>query len=970
MNSLFIRRNFQKLQIASPYNNRKSSIICKKSYSSIVEVKPNDRIHGFRVEQTRHIPELELTATQLVHEVTGASHLHIARNDNNNVFGVGFSTPPTNNCGTPHILEHTTLCGSKKFPVRDPFFKMLNRSLANFMNAMTAKDYTIYPFSTTHKLDFENLRDVYMDATFHPYLRELDFKQEGWRLEHQQPNDKSTSLQFKGVVYNEMKGQMSDAGYLFYTRVQENMFPGTTYGADSGGDPKYITDLTYQELLQFHKTHYHPSNAKFYTYGDFPLRDHLIAIDDKIREFEKLNPDEGVKFVNPFESPRRVTLYGPFDPINNPEKQTKMSVSFLTNDITDTFETFALKIFGYLLLDGHASPMYKALIDTNIGSDFSENTGYDPSTRISCMSIGLQGMKENDVPLAEEVIRKVLEDIHRDGFDPKRIEAAIHRTELSIKHKVSSFGLGLMHLISSGWFNGCNPAEILEINKNIELLKEKLGTGPFFQNLVSKYFLNNPHTLTSIMLPDQSYTENLSREEQSRLSAKTSTLSLEEKEKIYEQSIQLLKKQDEKEDLSILPSLKIQDIDKQMKTFKLRFNDINKCPVQWRNTSTNGITYFKAISKIEGLKEDLRIYLPLFAQAITSLGTKTRSMAEIDDDIRLYTGGISTSTFLSTNHSDHMYDIMKQLICETNFDNVDKLRTIIFANAANMMNSVVEHGHQYASTFAASRLTPTVSKAETYGGMTQVHFMNKLSGTEDFGTIIQKLKEIAENVFSKQSLRVAITCGSETINHNENVLNKFLNELPPQKLSQVAKQSAFRSTHEKAFFPMPFAVNFCAKAFKGVPYTHPDGAKLQILSSLMGTHYLHREIREKNGAYGGGAKYNATTGIFSFFSYRDPKTLETLKTYKDSIKWVEERKFTQQEIDEAKLSIFQHIDAPTSVFEEGMIYFTEKITDEQRQKRREQLLAVTDDDIKEVAKIYLEDQENAIAIIGEEVEKG
>ncbi|CAG8498251.1 11286_t:CDS:10, partial [Funneliformis mosseae] len=905
---------------------------------------------------TRHIPELELTATQLIHEVTGASHLHIARNDNNNVFGVGFSTPPTNNSGTPHILEHTTLCGSKKFPVRDPFFKMSNRSLANFMNAMTAKDYTIYPFATTHKLDFENLRDVYMDATFHPYLRELDFKQEGWRLEHQQPNDKSTPLQFKGVVYNEMKGQMSNAGYLFYTRVQENMFPGTTYGADSGGDPKYITDLTYQELLQFHKTHYHPSNAKFYTYGDFPLRDHLIAIDNKIRDFGKFNPDEGVKVVNPFESPRR-----------------------------DNFETFALKIFGYLLLDGHASPMYKALIDTNIGSDFSENTGYDPSTRISCMSIGLQGMKENDVPLAEEVISKVLEDIHRDGFDPKRIEAAIHRTELSIKHKVSSFGLGLMHLISSGWFNGCNPAEILEINKNIEMLKEKLRTGPFFQNLVSKYFLNNPHTLISIMLPDQSYTENLSREEQSRLLAKTSTLSPGEKEEIYEQSIQLLKKQEEKEDLSILPSLHIQDINKQMKTFELRFSDMNGCPVQWRNTSTNGITYFKAISKIEGLKEDLRIYLPLFAQALTSLGTKTRSMADIDDDIRLYTGGISTSTFLSTNHSDlniyedglviashsldrntdQMYDIMKQLICETNFDNVDKLRTIIFANAANMMNSVVEHGHQYASTFAASKLTPAVNKAETYGGMTQLHFMNKLTGTEDFDTIIQKLKEIAENVFSKESLKVAITCGSETINNNENALKKFLNELPQRNLSKVAEQSAFRSTHEKAFFPMPFAVNFCAKAFKSVPYTHPDGAKLQILSSLMGTHYLHREIREKNGAYGGGARYNATTGIFSFYSYRDPKTLETLKIYKDSIKWVEERRFTQQEIDEAKLSIFQHVDAPTSVFEEGMIYFTEKITDEQRQKRREQLLAVTEDDVKEVAKVYLEGQENAIAIIGE-----
>ncbi|CAB4489551.1 hypothetical protein RhiirA1_492643 [Rhizophagus irregularis] len=993
MNSLLIRRNFQKLQkVTSPHNNKILNFICKKSYSRVVgeEFKLNDKLHGFRVEQINHIPELELTATQLIHEKTGASHLHIARDDNNNVFGVGFSTPPMNSSGTPHILEHTTLCGSKRFPVRDPFFKMLNRTLANFMNAMTANDYTIYPFSTTHKLDYDNLRDVYMDATFHPYLRELDFKQEGWRLEHKQPNDKSTPLQFKGVVYNEMKGVMSDAGYLFYNGVQENMFSGTTYGNNSGGDPKYITDLTYQELLQFHKTHYHPSNAKFYTYGNFPLSDHLATINNKIRGFEKSSLDEGIKNVKPFgSSPKRISLYGPLDPMINSEKQTKMSMSFLTNNINDTFETFVLKIFSYLLLDGHASPMYKALIDGNIGSDFSENTGYDSSTKISYMSIGLQGMNEKYVPLAEETINKVLEDVSQNGFDSKRIEAAIHQTELSIKHKTASFGLSLMHLISSGWFNGSNPAEFLEINNNIKLLREKLKTEPFFQNLVKKYFINNPHTLISVMTPDSSYTEKLLREEQSRLEAKTSTLTSEEKEKVYMQSIELLKKQEEEEDLSVLPSLKIQDIDKQTKKFELKFTDVNKCPVQWRNTSTNEITYFRIINKIEGLKEDLRIYLPLFAQALTSLGTKSKTMAVIDDDIRLYTGGINVSTFLSTNHSDlnqhedgllitshsldrninHMYDILKQLLCETNFDNVDKLRTIIYANATNMMNSVVESGHQYASTFAGSKLIPTMSKAEIYGGMTQVHFMNKLAANEDFDTIIQKLKEISEYVLSKQSLRVAITCGSENVDQNINALSNFLIELPEKKISQSNEQSSFQPTHEKAFFPLPFAVNFCAQAFKGVPYTHPDGAKLQILSSLMRTHYLHREIRERNGAYGGGATYNASTGIFSFFSYRDPKTLETLKTYRDSIEWVGKRKFTQQEIDEAKLSTFKKIDEPISVSEEGMNYFTGKITDEQRQKRREQLLAVTEDDVKEVAKIYLEKQEkenlNSIAIIGE-----
>ncbi|CAG8655750.1 15310_t:CDS:2, partial [Dentiscutata heterogama] len=407
---------------------------------------------------------------------------------------------------------------------------------------------------------------------------------------------KTTPLQFKGVVYNEMKGQMSDAGYLYYSQVQQSMYPGTAYGYNSGGEPKNITDLTHQELLDFHKSHYHPSNAKFYTYGNFPLENHLMAINNKIKDFTKLIPNKGIKIVKSFDKPRRIVFKGPNDPMNNPEKQTKMSISFLTNDITDVVETFALRLFAYLLLDGHASPMYKALIDTNIGSDFSENTGYDSSTR------------------------KVLEDIHRNGFDSKRIEAALHQTELGKKHK-------------------------------IEIIKERIKSEPFFQNLVEKYFLSNLHTLTCIMEPDPRYTDELNREEEDRLSSKTSALNESEKNKIYEQSIELIEKQDAEEDLSVLPSLRVSDISREMKRIPLEHHVLEDCPIQWRTTATNGITYFRMISKIDGLPDELKIYLPLFAQALTSLGTKARSMAEIDDDIRLYTGGINASPFVSTNHS-------------------------------------------------------------------------------------------------------------------------------------------------------------------------------------------------------------------------------------------------------------------------------------------------------------------------------
>ncbi|KAF9581800.1 Mitochondrial presequence protease, partial [Lunasporangiospora selenospora] len=657
---------------------------------------PGQSIHGYTVLENRHVKELELDAIRLRHEKTGAEHLHISRDDSNNVFGVGFSTPPENSAGVPHILEHTTLCGSKSYPVRDPFFKMLNRSMATFMNAFTGKsivewisrDYTLYPFSTTNPVDYSNLRDVYLDSVFFPHLREMDFKQEGWRLEHENPN---------GIVYNEMKGQMADAGYLFYSKMQQYMFPGTTYANNSGGDPSDITDLTHKELVDFHKTHYHPSNAKFYTYGNFPLENSLEAINAKLQGFEPITPPQAEKTVAPFKSPRAVGLTCPVDPMSSPEKQAKISVSFLTNNVQDTFEGFGLRVLSDLLIDGHASPMYKALIESNLGSEYSATTGYDGSTKITSMAFGIQGMKQEDVGKVEATIMGVLQKVKEDGIDPKRVEAIIHQMELGQKHKTPFFGMGLMQGLASGWFNGCNPADLLELNKNIDRLKTEIAEGPFFQNLISKYLLENPNKLVFTMAPSPDYGAELAADETARLMGKTSVLSDKDRERIFEQGQALLKNQEKTEDVSCLPTLKVEDISKKTKTYSLEHSAVGSVPVQWRPTSTNGITYFRGISVIPGLTPELKQYLPLFADSLTSLGTRDRAMDAIDDEIRLYTGGIRAAPFLSTNHSsidsveeglsfssycldrnqDRMYGLLGSLIQETNFDNLDKLRTLI-----------------------------------------------------------------------------------------------------------------------------------------------------------------------------------------------------------------------------------------------------------------------------------------------------
>lgn len=371
------------------------------------------KIHGFTVKEVTTVPDLFLTAVKLSHDATGAQYLHAARDDSNNLFSVQFRTTPMDSTGVPHILEHTVLCGSQRFPCRDPFFKMLNRSLSTFMNAFTASDYTMYPFSTQNPKDFQNLLSVYLDAVFFPCLRELDFWQEGWRLEHETPTDPSSRLVFKGVVFNEMKGVFSDNESLYAQHLQNKLLPDHTYSVVSGGEPLAIPDLTWKQLQHFHATHYHPSNARFFTYGDLPLEQHLQQIEEEaLSKFERTEPNTAVPPQTHWDKPRvdHVTCR-PDSLAPDPMKQNTLCMSYLLGDITDTFEAFILSLLSSLMISGPNSPFYKALIEPEIGSDFSSSVGFDGSTRQASFTIGLQGMAEADTETVKRIIAQTIDDI-------------------------------------------------------------------------------------------------------------------------------------------------------------------------------------------------------------------------------------------------------------------------------------------------------------------------------------------------------------------------------------------------------------------------------------------------------------------------------------------------------------------------------------------------------------------------------
>lgn len=900
---------------------------------------------------------------------------------------------------------------NRRYPIRDPFFKMLPRSLSNFMNAFTSADHTTYPFATTNRKDFSNLMSVYLDATLHPLLNESDFAQEGWRVGPENPlavdqnavDGSDTKLVFKGVVYNEMKGQISDASYLYYTKFQDHIFPDIN---NSGGDPQKMTDLTYKDLKEFHAQKYHPSNAKLFTYGDIPLADHLLEVGQRLDQFEKTDVDKTIKVpISLLNGPLSYTVRGPVDPLVDRDMQYKTSTTWLMGDTSNVLEKFSLAIMASLLLDGYGSPFHKNLIEAGLGPDWSPNTGYDAAGKVGLFSIGLSGVKRGDIDKVKEVISTTLLKVHRKGFDSGKVDGLLHQLELALKHKTATFGIDLMQRLQPGWFNGIDPFDALAWDETVTSFKQRSAQGGYLESLLQKYLLND-NTLTLTMEPSEKYGDDLVADENARLALKISEASatlggeIKARKHLESRELELLKDQEtaSNQDLSCLPSVHLQDIPRRVGNKATRDSVIRDTKIQWREADTNGLTYFQAINRLDGLPSDLRLLIPLFTDAIMRLGTKQKTMEEIEDFIKLKTGSIRTSYYASTSPQEltestegllfagsaldknipQMYDILRMILQETNFDGADaesQILQLLQGDVNSALDTIAGSGHSYARRYAETNLTPQGLLNEQSSGLTHIQYYASLARRsifEGLGDIISKLKVIQQFAISNSAnLRTAITCGHESTAFNEAALQTFLSTLPSAADIPGPKPNipgdAFSS---RTFFPLPYQVYYSGAALSTVPYVHADSAPLQILSQLLTHKHLHHEIREKGGAYGGGAYARGISGIFGFYSYRDPNPKNTLKIIQDAGRWAQEKEWSKQDLEEAKISVFQGIDAPESVSDEGMTRFLSQVDQEMEQRKREQLLDVQKRDIHAVAQKYLVEgmSKASIAILGERKE--
>uniref|UniRef100_A0A8C1YAJ7 Presequence protease, mitochondrial n=1 Tax=Cyprinus carpio TaxID=7962 RepID=A0A8C1YAJ7_CYPCA len=943
------------------------------------------KLHGFTVKEVTAVPDLFLTAVKLSHDATGAQYLHAARDDSNNLFSVQFRTTPMDSTGVPHILEHTVLCGSQRFPCRDPFFKMLNRSLSTFMNAFTASDYTMYPFSTQNAKDFQNLLSVYLDAVFFPCLRELDFWQEGWRLEHETPTDPSSRLVFKGVVFNEMKGVFSDNERLYAQHLQNKLLPDHTYAVVSGGEPLAIPDLTWEQLKHFHATHYHPSNARFFTYGDLPLEQHLQQIEEEaLSKFERTEPNTAVPPQTHWDKPRvdHVTCR-PDALAPDPIKQNTLCMSYLLGDITDTFEAFILSLLSSLMISGPNSPFYKALIEPEIGSDFSSSVGFDGSTRQASFTIGLQGMAEDDTETVKHIIAQTIDDIIATGFEEEQIEALLHKIEIQMKHQSTKFLL----------------------IENVSRFRQCLKENPrYLQDKIQHYFKDNAHRLTLTMSPDERFLEKQAEAEEQKLQQKIQNLSDADHKDIYEKGLQLLAAQSTTQDASCLPALKVSDIEPIIPYTPVQPGTAGGVPVQYCEQPTNGMVYFRAMCNLNSLPEDLKIYVPLFCSVITKLGCGELDYRQQAQRIELKTGGMSVSPQIIPDTADldlyeqgiilsssclernlpDMFQLWSDIFNSPRFDDEQRLRVLVMMSAQELSNGISYSGHMYAMTRAARTLTPTADLQEAFSGMDQVRFMKRIAEMTDLTSVLRKLPRIKRHLLNPENMRCAVNATPQKMSEAAGEVERFIGNIAANRKerkpvrptvrshrspSSSCQEPHFKPCQMKTYFQLPFNVNFVSECVRAVPFTHTDYASLCILARMMTAKFLHGEIREKGGAYGGGARMGGG-GLFSFYSYRDPNSTQTLSAFRGGVEWARAGKFTQQDIDEAKLSVFSAVDAPVAPSDKGLGRFLNGITDEMKQRYRERLFAVTDKNLIDVAGRYLGvgQQTCGVAILGPENE--
>ncbi|HSS95175.1 MAG TPA: insulinase family protein, partial [Candidatus Dormibacteraeota bacterium] len=938
-----------------------------------------DVIGGYTVVRREPLERLEGSFIELIHEPTGARHIHIECTDDNNAFAVCFPTAPMDSTGVAHILEHVVLAGSQRFPVRDPFFAMTRRSLATFMNAFTSADSTTYPFSTRNAKDYMNLLRVYLDATFFPQLSEDSFKQEGIRYEFEDPADPKSGLRFKGVVFNEMKGALASPQAAMHRNLGRTLFPGLTYANISGGDPEHIPDLTWQQLRQFHAKHYHPSNAYFYTYGDQPLEKTLAAIEENaLSRFQRIGVDTSIPNVKRFNKPAESNEPYPAPPGEDLSRKAQALVGWVTVPGTDSFQQLSMRVLSEVLLGNPASPLRKALIDSKIGSALADASGFQDDFKESVFGAGLKGIALADAHKVEKVVLNTLEELVAGGVDADQVDAAIHRLEFEKRERSNAgfpYALKLMFNIFGPYYYGGDPYNALDFDADLAHLEQARKEGRFFENLIAAELLDNQHRALLTLEPDPDLEERKRQQELARLAASEAAQTEEDKARIVADALRLKAEQEAPQDLGILPSLELSDIPMRFEDVPSREVTIGPTTAEFFPQPTNGITYLDIRSDFAALSQDQKDLLPLFSRVFTQSGAAGQDYVQIANRIAANTGGIGASpavqplaavddylqSFMVSGRAldrnvGPFIDLLADLTARLEIDPA-RLKEVIDESATRLESAIAGLGFQFAILRATSKLNSEGAINDALQGIGMLHETRRLARlTEnELVELIAKLQTIRTTLFRQESIKVVVTCEDSMIEPIAERLRGLVQALPSGSGDgRAEKPDPLPKVPEARIAPVPVAFN--VRGFQTVRYIHPDAPALLVLANYLRDTFLHRELRERGGAYGAIAQASIGSGTFQMGSYRDPNITRTYDTFDRATRWVIDGDIAPDTLKEAILGACGDVDPLESPDIKGRREATNRIagfTRAQRERFKKRLLEVTAADLKRVAATYL-----------------
>ncbi len=924
-----------------------------------------NRYRDFVVRKVLPIDELKATLLELEHEPSGAKVMQIANDDPENLFCLSFETLPYNSNGVAHICEHTVLCGSNKFPVKDPFFAMTRRSLNTFMNALTGSDFTCYPAASQVDKDFYNLLEVYLDAVFHPLLKRESFLQEGHRLEIV-----GDHLERKGIVYNEMKGAMASPDSRLWHTMMRMLVPDLTYAHVSGGDPAIIPSLTYEELIGFYETYYHPSRCLFFFYGNFPLKEHLDFIDEKIlKSSVKLPPLPPPARQPRFSMPLQREGFYPTTEEEDLESKTMVAWGWLTVPIQEQETLLALTLLDAILMETDASLVKLPLLQSGLCA--SADAFLDTDMSEIPYLIVCRGCQEKNVQALDDLMMKTLQEIVQKGIPPRIIEAALHQLEFARTEIVGDhapFGLTLFMRSALAKQHGCPPENSLLIHSLFHQLREKLKDPRYLTDLLKKHLLENPHRVQLAFYPDPKLGQREADEEKEKLDILYNSLIPSEKEKIISETkiLEEYQKKVGEQNIESLPKVTLDDAPVLVRDFPLKEHG----GVFTHRCFTNHILYADLVFDLPHFAEEDLEPLQFLVSILPELGMGKRNYIQNLEYLQSHVGGVSTALSLYVQASDPkemkpafqlrgkvlehniplLFEIFRDLLLEGRLDETKRIEELVIQVHTSLEHRLSKNSLRYATQLALSGISPAAKISEKWHGLSYMlwiqHIVSDLK--KNLPPLLQKLHELKEKLLTFHNPHLVLGCDELLLDKVKEEQYYGILDLPKKSfdpwrgdypLSTVISQGRIIAT----------PVAFTCEAFHAPPYIHPHAPALTVASSLLEHKILHPKIREQGGAYGSGATYTPSTAHFSFYSYRDPNIASTLHYFREALEILANGQFTKNDLEESKLETIQHMDTPVAPGNRASVSYgrwREGKTIQLRQHYRDRVLDLNPHDIQ------------------------